>query len=141
MRLLAKPIKTCLGVVLGITCASGLQAATATFQQGVNGYTGTADTYGRADQPTTRFPNAVIVLVDNDNPIAHGLIRFDNIFGSGAGQVPLSATISSATLTVRTSNDGDPVWFHRMLVAWDETNNWNEFATSGPGLQADGVEM
>src|SRR5687768_12231600 len=82
-------------------------AATATFQQGVNGYTGTADTYGRADQVTTRFPNAVIVLVDNAGPIAHGLIRFDNIFGSGPGQVPGNATISSATLTLRTSNNGD----------------------------------
>ena len=131
----------CLGVALGITCASALHAATATFQQGVNGYTGTADTYGRADQATTRFPNAVIVLVDNDNPIAHGLLRFDNIFGTGPGQVPPTATISSATLTLRTSNDGDPVWFHRMLVAWDETNNWNELATSGPGLQSDDVEM
>ena len=84
-------------MVLGITCASGLQAATATFQQGVNGYTGTADTYGRADQAATRFPNAVIILVDNDNPIAHGLIRFDAIFGTGPGQVPPTATISTAT--------------------------------------------
>src|SRR5688572_10356134 len=108
MRLLSKPIKTCLGLVLGITCASGLQAATATFQQGVNGYAGTADTYGRADQTTTRFPNAAIVLVDNDNPIAHGLLRFDNIFGTGAGQVPPVAMILSASLTLRTSNDGDP---------------------------------
>jgi hypothetical protein len=116
-------------------------AATATFQQGVNGYTGTADTYGNATTPTTRFPNNAIVLVDGLSPVAHGLIRFDNIFGAGPGQVPLNATISSATLTLRTSNNGDPVWFHRMLVAWDETNNWDEFATSGPGLQADDVEM
>lgn len=129
------------GMVLGVGCASALQAATATFQEGVNGYAGTADTYGNATVPTTRFANAVIVLVDNDNPIAHGLIRFDNIFGTGPGQVPLNATITSASLTLSTTNDGGTVWFHRMLVPWEETNNWNELVTSGAGLQADDVEM
>src|SRR4026209_779419 len=116
-------------------------AATARFQQGVNGYIGTADTYARIDQASTRFPNVSIVLVDNDSPIAHGLIRFDGIFGTAPGQIPPDASIQSATLTVRTSNDSDPVWFHRMLVPWDETNHWNELSTSGPGLQADDIEM
>jgi hypothetical protein len=130
-----------LGLVLGITCAATLQAATTSFRQGVNGYTGSADTHISMAGPTTRFPNNVVVLVDNDNPVAHGLIRFDNIFGGGPGQVPLNATITSASLTIITLNDADPVWFHRMLVAWDETNNWNELSTSGPGLQADDIEM
>src|SRR5215208_1042367 len=116
-------------------------AATATFQQGVSGYTGTADTYLNADTPTVRFPNNAVVLVDSLSPRAHGLLRFDSIFGAGPGQVPANAVISSATLTLRTSNNGDPIYAFRMLVPWDETNNWNEFATSGPGLIADGVEM
>src|SRR5688572_20699684 len=116
-------------------------AATATFQQGVNGYTGTADTYLNATTPTTRFPNNAIVLVDGLTPIAHGLTRFDSIFGSGPGQVPANATISSASLTLRTSNNGDPIFAFRMLVPWDETNNWNELSTSGPGLIADDIEM
>ena len=118
--------------------------ATSGFRQGVNGYTGTVDTYVRMDQPTNQFANAGIVLIDNDAPIAHGLIRFDNIFGSGPGQVPpnpYTTWIEWARLTLRTSNDGDPIWFHRMLVPWNETNNWNELSTSGPGLQADNVEM
>lgn len=131
----------CLGLVLGITCAASLQAATATFRQGVNGYNGTADTHINGDNPTARFPNNAIILVDNNAPVAHGLIRFDQIFGDGPGQVPLNATITSASLTLRTSNLGDDVWFHRMLVAWEETNNWNELTTSGPGLQSDDIEM
>jgi len=118
-----------------------LNAATATFRDGENGYTGTVDTFGSAAAPTVRSGSEVRVLVDNDNPIAHGLLRFENIFGSAPGQVPLNATITSASLTLRTFNDGDPVWFHRMLVRYEETNNWNEFATSGPGLQADDIEM
>jgi hypothetical protein len=116
---------------------------TSSFRQGVNGYTGTVDTYVRMDQPTNRFESAAVVLVDND-PIAHGLIRFDNIFGSGPGQVPSNSyniLIESARLTLRTSNNGDPVWFHRMLVPWHETNNWNKLSSSGPGLQADNIEM
>ena len=111
------------------------------FRQGTNGYTGTSDTYIRADLPTSHFSDSTFVLANNHLPIAHALIRFDNLFGFGPGQVPPDATISSASLTLRTRNVGGVVWFHRLLVPWEETNNWNELSTSGPGLQADNVEM
>lgn len=112
-------------------------AATVTFQQGVGGYSGNVDTYVSQTDPGTAFGTAVNVLVDNAAPIAHGLIRFDNIFGPGAGQVPVGATINSATLTVRTFNDGDTVRFHRMLKPWTPSDTWNSLVN---GLSADNVE-
>jgi hypothetical protein len=140
---MARRIKITACVLLGVMCLpTFLPAPTSTFRQAVNGYTGTADTYIRVDQPTNRFGSATNVLVDNDNPIAHGLLRFDDMFGNGPGQIPPNtAYIYSARLIIRTSNDGDAVWFHRMRVPWQETNNWDELSTSGPGLQADDVEM
>ena len=112
-------------------------AATVTFQQGVDGYSGTVDTYVNQLSPTTGFGNAVNVLVDNAAPIAHGLIRFDNIIGPGVGQVPVGSTINSATLTVRTINDGDAVHFHRMLKPWSAIDTWDTMVN---GISVDDVE-
>jgi hypothetical protein len=112
-------------------------AATVTFQQGVGGYSGAVDTYVSQANPTTGFGTAVNVLADNAAPIAHGLIRFDNIFGPGVGQVPVGATINSATLTVRTFNDGDAVNFHRMLKPWSANDTWDTLVN---GISADNVE-
>jgi hypothetical protein len=135
-------IKISARILLGLSCVPMVAtSATVRFQQGVDGYSRTADTDVRLDQSTISFGTAASVRADNDNPIAHGLLRFDNIVGVGPGQIPPNATISSATLTLRTINQGDPVWFHRMLVPWEETNTWNTLSTSGGGLQADDIEM
>jgi hypothetical protein len=137
MRVLSKPIRACLGVVLGITCAASLHAATATFQQGVNGYTGTADTDLNATEPDRVQGNDTAVLVDQNAPIAYGLIRFDNIFGTGPGQVPPTATITSATLTFVTSNVGDPIFGFRLLVPFDEATSTYNTMVNGVSI-ADG---
>ena len=84
-----------------------------TFQQGSNGYTGTLDTHVRSDEITTALRHIGAVLVDNASPLSHGLLRFDNIFGAGAGQIPLSATIFSASLSLRTDNLGNDIRVHR----------------------------
>jgi len=130
------------------TMAAGAvsSAAIVTFQQGANGYSGTADTFlvagANADNP--RGTN-VGVQTRGDS---HGLIRFDDIFGSGPNQIPAGQQIISATLTVTTNNQSvDGFQFHRMLLPFDEaTDTWNTWksGTSGrnltEGVQADGQE-
>jgi len=141
MRLLSRPLKGCLGVILGITCAATLQAATftTTFRQGVGGYTNTLDTDLNANEPTRVQGSDDQNLADLDNPVAQALIRFDGIFGTGPGQVPPGAIISSATLTLRTSNLGDLCRGFRVLVPWDETTTtWNSMTN---GISADDIEM
>jgi hypothetical protein len=141
IRLLSRPLKGCLGVILGVACAASLQAATftTTFRQGVGGYTGTLDTDLNANEPDRVQGNDDQNLADLDNPIAQALLRFENIFGTGPGQVPPGATISSATLTLRTSNLGDLCRGFRVLVPWNETTStWNSMTN---GISADDVEM
>ncbi|MCI0745194.1 MAG: DNRLRE domain-containing protein [Verrucomicrobia subdivision 3 bacterium] len=128
----------CLGLFLGVTAATSLNAATSTFQNGVNGYTGTVDTHVRDSGVNVSEANNVIFLTDGENPISHAMIRFDNIFGLGPGQVPPDATITSAFLVLRTANNGNTVNFYRMLVPWEETNTWNVMVN---GLSPDDVEM
>ncbi len=115
-------------------------AAVDTFQEGVSSYTGTQDTFLEQNTPDTPHDEN-LVKVENDAPqVQHGLIRFDNIFGSGAGQIPFGSIINSATLTVEVDNVSAPaaqIRLHRMLVSWSEADTWNSMSN---GIQADDVE-
>jgi hypothetical protein len=98
------------------------QAAVETYQEGVSGYSGTQDTFLEENTPDTTRGTESLVKVENDPPqVQHGLIRFDNIFGGGAGQIPLGSIINSATLTVdvdKTSSGGSEILLHRLIVIW-----------------------
>lgn len=96
---------------------------TLSFQQGdANGYAGTEDTFVDAGEPTTNKGSAVSIAVDLDDSAGDattlGLIRFDNIFGAGTGQIPAGATITSASLTFNVTDVSDPtttISLHQML--------------------------
>ncbi len=123
-------------------CESG--PVTATFQQDVSGYVGTQDTYLYQSGPTTVEGGLASFRWDTDDPgssglYEYGLIRFDNIFGGGAGQIPVGSTISSATLTLNvTDASATPVGTVREVLAdWAEaTATWNNFGGDA-GVQAD----
>jgi len=110
------------------------------FQNGVNGYTGTVDTEIRFSNPAGDLSGAVSINVDgvDGGGAVHALIRFDDIFGGGAGQVAWDVTILDATLTFDIFDAGDTMRMHRMAAAWAETANWNSFG--GDGVNADGVD-
>jgi len=117
------------------------QAAVETYQEGVSSYSGTHDTFLEQNSPDTTRGDESLVKVENDPPqVQHALIRFDNIFGSGGGQIPLGSIINSATLTVdvdNTSSAGAQIRLHRMLVTWSESSTWNSMTG---GIQTDDVE-
>ena len=113
-----------------------------TFQEGTAGYTGTEDTTLNEGTPATSYGSATEVRTDADagGNLEQGLIRFDNIFGSGPGQIPLGSTINSASLTIEVtgaSAGGANIDLHRMLVNWTEASTWNSMTG---GLQRDDVE-
>ncbi|MBP7148345.1 MAG: DNRLRE domain-containing protein [Acidobacteria bacterium] len=137
----------------GFTCnlTSGtceVTPVTATFRQGANGYTGSVDTWINAGATTTSYGGDVTLNIDGVPPATderQALIRFDNIFGDGLGQVPAGATITSATLTIYVSNATAQVTnWHRMLAAWTGSETWSAFGAAPwnatAGVQADGVE-
>ncbi len=116
---------------------------TVTIQQNVGGYTGTVDAYVREGRPDKSYQTAAEINVDgadNTNTQIQGLISFMGIFGNGPGQIPLGATITSATLTLSV-NDGtsDPVSFYRMAQDWTviPSLTWNSL---GGGIQTNGSE-
>jgi hypothetical protein len=90
----------------------GSPSVTVSFQEGVDGYVGTFDKRLGSDG-TNELGSAVAnYFVDGqsttDSPDIQGLIRFDNIFGAGAGRIPAGATILDARLTLTTAS-GDPL--------------------------------
>lgn len=99
-------------------------------------YAGTEDTHigsgkGVAKQvkPDKSHADAKEIHVDGDGDQEQGLLRFDNIIGSGKGQIPPKTTIKKAILTLTTegllSESGDGGKLYRMKVSWKETATWN----------------
>jgi hypothetical protein len=115
--------------------------ATMTFQHGVGGYAGTQDTVIFSQDRDSNFGTEGHVSADQQdfNNVRQGLLRFDNIFGAGPGQIPFGATINSAILDLFVQDDSNTsmqMSLYRMLVDWNEsTATWNTFGTIG-GVQA-----
>lgn len=112
---------------------------TASFQQGIDGFSGTIDAEIRSDEPTIDHSVDVGLRVDGDLT-GQALIRFENLFGNGPGQIPTGATINTAELqvdVVNPSEAGAVVSFHRMLQAWNDTATWSSM---GSGVQLNDVE-
>ncbi|MGV6858953.1 MAG: DUF4347 domain-containing protein, partial [bacterium] len=112
------------------------------LQEGVNGYSGTQDTEIQQGSASTSFGNATSINVDLDNGsgVAQGLIRFDDLFGSGNSQIPAGATITSASLELQVTGPSAAaanISLHQMLTDWDESSTWNSL--SG-GVSTDDVE-
>ena len=88
--------------IAGVTYIQSIQTSTLTFQEGLNGYSGTVDTIIKQGAPTTAFGSLEIIewdTVDTESSMPkYGLLRFDTIFGNGVGQIPFGSTIVSATL-------------------------------------------
>ncbi|NEQ44733.1 MAG: DNRLRE domain-containing protein [Leptolyngbya sp. SIOISBB] len=112
-----------------------------TFQQGIDGYDGAVDTYIDAyyGSSYTGFGgyDSLNVDADYDGYALQSLIRFDNIFGSQAGQIALGDTIDAAFLELEVFGEGDSLLIHELLQSWSEDASWGGW---GNGIQADGLE-
>lgn len=132
-------------VAVSCLAASAMAApTTVTFQNGVDGYSGTVDTeiLNRSGFEDADQSGKEVIYTDAGGDIVQSLMRFENIFGDGPGQIALGSTITSATLTLRVPSDegsapGSGALVHRMLIGWDATDSWNSL---GSGIQADGTE-
>ncbi len=112
---------------------------TLAFQQGVNGYTQASDTEIWALAPNTILESNANASSDanNDGGESQVLLKFEDIFGEGAGQVPLGSRIVLARLEVSAFDQGSTVHLHRMLVPFNSAATWNSLVA---GVSADGVE-
>jgi len=138
------------------TASTGIRVSlvrVAEFQQeadhGYGVYTNYADLELYQLQPDTPLPKGHSMDLNNpqmwldyrdaDTPNqSEALVRFDNLVGSGLGQIPSNAIIVSAELLLNVRDEGDGSPLYRMLIPWDATNEtWN---TMGNGIQPDDVE-
>ncbi|HEV8378668.1 MAG TPA: alkaline phosphatase family protein, partial [Tepidisphaeraceae bacterium] len=111
-----------------------------TFREGQNGYSGAHDTHIRNDQPTASFGATTVLMSDADtdsgtagNQAVQALVRFENIFGSDAGQIPLGAVITSAKFVPYSdaaagAETRNYINIHRLLTSWSETSTWNSLS-------------
>ncbi|SDM36477.1 Calcineurin-like phosphoesterase [Halogranum gelatinilyticum] len=114
---------------------------TVTFETGLDGYDGTVDTYLQEAQPDADNATAPTLNVDTNDPQGTGqavqaLLRFDGVVGTDGG-IPLGATVTSATLTLQTTGDGDGAGLYPMLVGWSDHDSWDSL---GGGVQVDGAQ-
>lgn len=107
------------------------------FQQGVNGYDGTRDTWiSEANRGTSYGSNGTINVDDDvNNSIfndrrGQGLLRFDDIITTTGelGKVPMGATILEATLRITLADDVDFLYDADFMV-YMMTRDWNEGST------------
>jgi VCBS repeat-containing protein len=114
--------------------------ATNTYQEGVSSYSGTQDSAVSVTSPGTAYGSSTTVIVGGTGERT-GLIRFDNLFGSGPNQIPLGSTILSASLrlnvTTATSADAS-IAFHQVLENWSESSTYNSLRS---GLSLDDAEV
>ncbi|WP_442510878.1 VCBS domain-containing protein [Novipirellula sp. SH528] len=124
--------------------ATGTGTSVVSFQQGVNSYTGTQDTELRQTSPGSNYGSYTTLPIDlqnsGSNTESQAMIRFDDLFGTGPGQIPINAQIVSASLTVEAlSGTSGTISLYQMLNDWDEsTATWSTYTD---GLDADNVEM
>lgn len=125
--------------------ACNANALTYTFQEGVNGYVGTQDTLLRSasSATNTNLGAATSMSIDGDDSSAsgnqpnHGLIRFDNLFGTAMNQIKATDVITSAVLRLVATDPGSGMNGHNMLTTWSESSTWSSM---GSGISANGTE-
>ncbi len=113
---------------------------TLVFRDGLDGYTGTVDTYLDLGAPDADRHLVETFLWHDDTPTTssqqHGLLRFDAIFGPGA--IPAGATIRSAelALVIFDACGGSAGSVSETTREWASTVTWNTFGPT-PGVQPD----
>ena len=110
------------------------EVVTTSFQNGLDGYTGTFDrTISERDEHNLDGSEVVNDFLDgytrDSSPDEQRLIRFDNIIGSEPGQIPAGATVLSAELIVTTGLVGNaqtagPYGVAGLLQPFDSTTSY-----------------
>ncbi len=109
------------------------------FRQGMNGTV--RDTYIEQASPGTGHAADVRLIADG-SPLSQGLIRFEGVFGAGAGLAPFRAPVVSSQVMLLTGNQtsdnsASTMALHRMLTPWSDGSTWTGL---GGGIVPDGVE-
>lgn len=128
---------------VGIQVLPGAQG-TVTLQDGLDGYTGTRDTYLSSYSKTSKYGTSSVLYIEST---AYAPILKFAIFQSEGGPIPDNAVIQSATLSVYKASVYDfTIGLRNVLCNWNELDtSWNQcnasaaWATPGAGLEGTDV--
>ena len=134
--LITDGISTTAGAINGeaIVTIEDANVLTQSFQNGTNGYTGTKDAFLDGELIFDKLGQEGVIRVDQvkgegEQAAAvvrpqQGLIRFDDMFGNGADQIPMGSTIFGGFLTLNVQNpsSGADVRFFQMNQDWEQVN-------------------
>jgi len=125
-----------------VSHATPVHAATIRFQEDVETtvdgvgtgvtYTSTQDTY--TDGTFDNANNAGTFVIGGAKV---GLVRFENIFGAGAGQIPAGSTIVSASLTFVKSFGSSAISYGQL----DPSQTWTEHSLQGTFSGGNGIQF
>jgi hypothetical protein len=131
---------------LKVEWAMVTEAQVSSFQDGRGNYDGTVDTTLALNAPGTTQGASSLITVDGptDGTTRVGLLKFDEVFGTAANQIPAGAQILWAQLYLSTPSgvtnaDGSGAKLHRLLRAWSNASTWNN-TFGGNGIQTNGTE-
>ncbi len=137
------------GFCMAVAGSVAAQVVTVSFQNGVDGYTGTFDrTISDRDAHNVDGSEVVYDYLDgyatDSSSDEQRLIRFDNIIGSDPNQIPAGATILSAELIVTTSLETNadtegPYGVAGLLQPFDSTTSYFTDFTSTTDLGSRGA--
>ena len=124
---------------------------TLAFQQGIDGYSSQFDRRVGEDGTGQNGSAVPQYFVDgmpgpaDNSPDINGLVRFDNLFGTGPGQIPPGAEVTDArlTLTTATVNDAQspgPWLIDRLMVPFDGTTTYATLGGDPNPASFDGFE-
>lgn len=133
-----------------VNCALGLTTTTVSYQNGVDGYSGTfdrriSDALGAQEYDGSTVEQYYVDGYAPEDPGGGGgssdqqaLIRFDNIFGGGAAQIPAGAFIIDAGLVLTTgpsgnSDSGGPFGVAALYAPFSSSTSYADYASSEPG--------
>ena len=100
------------------------------FQDGLNGYDGTVDTYIYSGDPDTAFGDlTTLQTVGDDVGEKTILIKFVGLFGTEPGQIPPGTTIDNAQLSLVTTEQGGAsrIWDVMPGFPFDESTTFTSF--------------
>ena len=120
------------------------------FQQGINGYLGTRDTWIDEANPDTSYGDDSERESDDDTAnsiftdyLGQALLRFEDLFGGelGNGPIPEGSEIIDAVLSIQISEDTDSLFFapnffvYEVNREWEEDSTWNSVGNGLSGSE------
>ena len=113
------------------TVASPPTAGWTSFQQGANSYTGTTDTYVQSGANEAVDRSTALTIFSDKNPSDErfGLTRFDDL--SAAFTDHTVVTVTSASIDLYITSEGQGMAIYTMLMDWADTDTWTSRNASG----------